>query len=74
MDQAELLGYLRLTDVRVIAWSDGAEVVEANAHDTNPYYSVVVAPDAVKGREGGERHLHPQVRSELAASTGATAA
>lgn len=47
-EQAEVVEHLRLTDVREIAWSDGVELVDANAHDKDCFYSVVVTP-AVRG-------------------------
>lgn len=43
-DQSGVVEHLGLTDVRVVAWSDGAELVEANAHDADCFYSVVVTP------------------------------
>lgn len=47
-EAAELVEHLGLTDVGEIAWSEGAELVDAHAHDADCFYSVVVTP-AIRG-------------------------
>jgi hypothetical protein len=48
IDQAAVVEYLGLEDVRTITWSDGAELVDADAHDKNRCFSTAVTP-AVQG-------------------------
>jgi hypothetical protein len=47
-DAADVVDYLALTDAREIAWAEGSNLIDENAHDGDRFFTVVVSP-AVEG-------------------------
>jgi hypothetical protein len=47
-DSADVVDHLALTDAHEIAWADGSDLIDENAHDSDRFYTVVVSP-AVEG-------------------------